>query len=222
MQPDKNPQKIKNMFDEISTYYDRMNNLISLGTHYIIKYLAIKELDIKPRTLVLDLCCGTGDFSRIISKLYPRTRVIGLDFSSEMLKLAKSKNKNVVFMQGDCINLPFKNGEIDYITMGFGLRNIKDRQKAINEIYRVLTDEGKFLQLDFGYHNRISKIFNTIVPIFAKLCRTNPNHYSYLLSSKETFPEPDELIKEFEIQGFKLVKKCDFLFGAISAQIMQK
>ena len=83
----------------------------------------------KPRTIVLDLCCGTGDFSRIISKLYPRTRVIGLDFSSEMLKLAKSKNKNVVFMQGDCINLPFKNGEIDYITMGFGLRNIKDRQK---------------------------------------------------------------------------------------------
>lgn len=222
MQPDKNPQKIKNLFDEISTYYDKMNNLISLGTHYTVKYLAIKELDIKPRTITLDLCCGTGDFSRIISKLYPRTKVIGIDFSNEMLKLAKLKNKHGVFMQSDCTNLPFKNGEIDYITMGFGLRNIRDRQKAISEIYRVLTDGGKFLQLDFGYHNKISKIFNIIVPIFAKLCNTNPEHYHYLLNSKETFPEPNELIKEFEQQGFKLVKKCNYLFGTISAQIMQK
>ena len=222
MQPDKNPQKIMNLFNEISTYYDLMNNLISLGTHYIIKYLVIKELEIKPRTIVLDLCCGTGDFTKIMSKLYPRSKIIGLDFSPEMLKISKLKNKNGVFMQGDCTNLPFKNGEIDCITMGFGLRNIQDRQKAIKEIYRVLTDSGKFLQLDFGYHNKVSKIFNFIVPIFAKICRTNPEHYSYLLISKETFPEPDELIKEFESHGFKLVKKCNYLFGAISSQIMQK
>ena len=63
MECDKNPQKIKLMFDEISAYYDFMNNFISLGTHYLLKFLAIKELNIKPRTMIFDLCCGTGDFT---------------------------------------------------------------------------------------------------------------------------------------------------------------
>lgn len=222
MQPDKNPQKIKNLFNEIAIYYDKMNNLISLGTHYLIKYLVIKKLDIKPKTKGLDLCCGTGDFSKIISKTFPQTKIIGLDFSPEMLKLAQSKNKKQTFILGDCTNLPFKENEFDYITMGFGLRNIQDRQKAIDEIYRVLTPSGKFLQLDFGYRNQISGIFNIIVPIFAKICKTNSEHYQYLLESKNTFPEPENLIKEFENHGFRLIKKYDYLFGSISCQIMQK
>lgn len=219
---DKNPQKIQNMFDEISTYYNKMNNLISFGTHYLIKYLAIKELNIQPRTMVLDLCCGTGDFTKIITKFFPRAKVIGLDFSKKMLKLAKEKNPNNVFMQADCTNLPFKDKEFNYITMGFGLRNIKDRQKAISEIYRVLEKGGKFLHLDFGKHNSLSRIFDFVVPIIAKITKVNSEHYAYLLSSKEDFPEPEELINEFHNAGFIYVKQCDYLFGTISAQIMEK
>lgn len=219
---DKEPQKIKNMFDEISVYYDSMNNFISLGTHFVLKYLCVKELELKPRSMVLDLCCGTGDFTKIISIYFPRVKVIGLDFSEKMLKIAKSKNPKGVFMQGDCTHLPFEYGEFDYITMGFGLRNISDRQKAISECYRVLDKGGKFLHLDFGEHNFTSKIFNIIVPFFARVLNKNSQHYKYLLSSKEQFPAPDNLIREFEECGFKYVKRCDYLFGAISAQIMQK
>ena len=116
MDIDKTPEKIQAMFDEISEYYDKMNNFISLGTHYIIKFLALKELAIQPRTMIIDLCCGTGDFTKIISNFYPRAKVIGLDFSNKMLKLAKSKNPNGVFIQSDCTNLPFAEGEFDYIT----------------------------------------------------------------------------------------------------------
>ncbi|MBE7713243.1 MAG: ubiquinone/menaquinone biosynthesis methyltransferase [Cyanobacteria bacterium SIG26] len=222
MKCDKNPQKIQKMFDEISSYYDKMNNLISFGTHYIIKYLAIKKLYILPRTMILDLCCGTGDFTKIISKTFPRTKIIGLDFSKEMLKLAKIKNPTGVFMQGDCTDLPFTDEEFDYITMGFGLRNISNRSKAISEAYRVLNNGGKFLHLDFGEHNKISKIFDFIVPAIAKLFKKNSNHYKYLLASKTTFPNPKNLIKEFEQAGFKLEKQYDYLFGTISAQIMIK
>lgn len=222
MTPDKNPEKIKIMFDEISTYYDKMNNFISVGTHYIVKFLAVKELGINPRSMVLDLCCGTGDFSRIISKFYPRAKVIGLDISDKMLKIAKTKNPTGVFMKGDCTELPFMENEFDYVTMGFGLRNIQNRQKAIEEIYRVLEKDGKFLQLDFGEHNFIGKIFDIVVPLFSKILKANPQHYKYLLSSKKEFPNPDELIREFEQYGFKYVKKCNYLWGTISAQIMQK
>ena len=219
---DKNTEKIKTMFDEISDYYDFMNNFISLGTHHIVKFLALKELNIKPRTMILDLCCGTGDISKLINKFYPRTKVIGLDFSQKMLKFAKIKNPKGVFMQADCTNLPFGDGEFDYITMSFGLRNIENREQALDEIYRVLNSNGKFLHLDFGYNNILSKIFNIVVPLLAKILKKNTEPYKYLINSKKEFSNPDALIHEFEQHGFKYVKKRDYLFGVISAQIMMK
>ena len=218
----KSPEKIKSMFEEIAVYYDKVNNLISFGTHYLIKYLCVKELDIKPRSMVLDLCCGTGDFTKLISKIYPRAKVIGLDFSPEMLKLAKNKNPKGVFLQADCTSIPFSEREFQYATVGFGLRNIEDRQKAISEIYRILETDGIFLHLDFGNHNKLSKIFDWFVSLLCKIFKNSAEHYEYLLNSKEEFPTPDEIITEFEQEGFKFIKRKDFLFGTISAQVMQK
>ena len=222
MSCDKNPIKIKNMFDEISKYYDEMNNLISFGSHFILKILVIRELKITPQARILDICCGTGDFTKIISKLYPHTKIIGIDFSQNMLKLAKKKNPRGVFLKGDATDLPFKENEVDLIRRSFGLRNIENRSKALSEAYRVLKQGGKFLQLDFGKHNKISKIFDIVVPFAAKLFKKNEEHYKYLLNSKKEFPTSEELITEFEAHGFNLVKKCDYLFGTISAQIMEK
>lgn len=218
----KDPEKIKNMFNEISSYYDEMNNLISLGTHKIIKFFALKNLNIKANTMILDLCCGTGDFTQIITKIQPKARVIGIDNSEKMLKLAKIKNPKNAFIIGDCTELSFKDEEFDYITIGFGLRNIQDRSKAIDEIYRTLKKGGKFLHLDFGKHNYASNIFAYIVPLIAKFKKVNTQCYQYLLNSKETYPEPDELISEFCEHGFKFLKKTDYMFGAISAQILVK
>ncbi len=222
MNCNKNPDKIREMFNDISKYYNEMNNFISCGTHYIIKYLAVKKLDLPPRTKVLDLCCGTGDIVQIISKIYPRSKVFGLDFSSEMLKLAKIKHPKGIYILGDCTNLPFQKDEFDCITICFGLRNIQNRQKALQEIYRVLIKNGKFLHLDFGIHNKAFQIFEYSVPIIAKIFKTNTEHYKYLINSAKDFPQPQSLIKEFENQGFRLVKKYDYFFGAISVQIMQK
>lgn len=222
MTTDKTPEKIKNMFDKIAFYYDQMNNYMSLGSHIIVKYLALRELGLKPRTMLLDVCCGTGDFTKLISKFFPRVKVIGLDFSEKMLKVAKEKNPIGVFMQGDCTNLSFNDGEFDYVTIGFGLRNIQDRQKAISEIYRVLSENGKFMHLDFGEQNLISRVFDLIVILLAKILKKDWHAYEYLLQSKEEFPSPDKLIQEFENCGFKYVKKCNYLFGVVSVQIMQK
>lgn len=221
---DKTPQKITKIFDEISGYYDKMNNFISLGTHYFIKKFALKNLKIKQNSYILDICCGTGDFTQIIDKIEPKAKVIGLDNSVEMLKLAKQKNPRKVFMQGDCTELKFKDNEFDYITVGFGLRNVDNRQKALSEIYRTLKTGGKFMHLDFGRHGFGGKIFDIIVFLaintLGRFCQSD--NYKYLIRSKNEYPEPQELIKEFEIQGFKLVKRQDFLFGAVSYQILEK
>lgn len=218
----KNPQRVREIFEEISPYYDFMNNVISLGTHLLIKFLTIKELNPQQDTMLLDLCCGTGDYTKIISKFYPKVKIIGLDFSSKMLKIAKLKNPKGTFMQGDCTNLPFRNNEFNYVTMSFGLRNIQDRQAVLKEIYRVLDVGGLFLHLDFGKHNNFSKVFNILVPLFVKLFGKNSNHYRYLLDSKEEFPEPAGLIREFKAEGFRYKKRRDYLFGVISLQIMEK
>ena len=218
---DKNPQKIKEMFDNISSYYDKMNDYMSFFTHKNIKKSSIKMLDIKPDALILDLCCGTGDLCGIISSLYPKAKVIGLDFSREMIKLAKQKYPQITFINDDCTNLPFEN-EFDFVTIGFGLRNIENRELAISQIYKSLKSGGKFLHLDFGKHNKISKIFDKIVPVWVKLLKKEAQSYEYLLQSKNTYPEPDKLIEEFENAGLKFARKKDFLFGAISAQVMKK
>lgn len=222
---DKNPVKIIQMFDEISGYYDKMNNLISLGTHYLIKKIALKNIKIAQNSYILDLCCGTGDFTQIIGKIAPKSKVIGLDNSVEMLKLAKAKNPNKVFIKGDCTNLPFGENEFDYITIGFGLRNVENRNEALYEIYRTLKHGGKFLHLDFGRHGISGKIFDTIVLFVISIVGRYYNadkNYKYLIQSKNEYPEPDELVKEFETYGFKLLKRQDFLFGAVSYQIMEK
>lgn len=105
--------------------------------------------------------------------------------------------------------------------MGFGLRNILNAEKSVEEVYRVLKPNGQFLHLDFGRKNLPSKIYEIITPILTKIFTDNPKAYSYLIKSKREFPEPQDLIKDFESKGFKLKKRKDFIFGVISAQLMQ-
>ena len=222
MSCDKSEKKINEAFNKISSYYDKMNNLMSFGTHYLIKYFALKSLRIKNQSMILDLCCGTGDFTKILSKLNPGARVIGLDNSIDMLKLAKSKNPHSSFIQGNCLNLPFGGNEFDIVTAGFGLRNIEDRNKALSQIHKVLKNGGQFLHLDFGKHNLFSKIFDLYVKFLTVFFVKNPEPYLYLIESKNDYPEPNELIQEFEDCGFKMLKRKDFLFGVISAQVFIK
>lgn len=219
---DKSPQKIQAMFNLISGKYDLLNNVMSLGTQKYVKYMSIKSLNIKPCAGVIDLCCGTGDLARIIKQIEADTEVTGIDFSGKMLEIARRKSKDIQYLQGDVTNLPFGDNTFDFAVMGFGLRNIQNAEKAVEEVYRILKSGGYFMHLDFGNKNIISKLFDFIIPILARLFTDNYSAYSYLIKSKQIFPEPEDLIKDFENKGFKLRKRKDFLFGVISMQIMIK
>lgn len=218
----KSPEKIRSLFNGIAEKYDFMNNLISLGLHRKIKKISAETLDIKPHSKVLDACCGTGDMADIIKKIQPLADVTGCDFSEKMLEIAKAKIYNVKFIYSDVSNLEFSDNNFDFVTMAFGLRNIANPEKVLNEIYRVLKPGGEFLHLDFGRKNLLNGIFDIEAPLFAKMFYGNKSPYEYLVKSKRVFPEPDELIEDFEKCGFKFKKKKDFLCGAISVQIMKK
>ena len=222
MKPNKNPENIKNIFNEISQYYDIMNNCISFGMHKIIKKSAIKFSDIMPNSKIIDICTGTGDLVKFVSRHCPDCEIIGIDISEEMLKKAKIKNPTKQFIQADVTNLPFKDNSFDYVISSFGIRNIENRQKALSEIYRILKKDGKFLHLDFGYHNFFSKIFDFFLPFIVFLFRKNQQEYIYLKESKNDYPEPEELIKEFCNIGFNFYKEKDYLLKTISLIIFQK
>ena len=218
----KTPANIQNLFNQIAVRYDFMNNLISLGLHRAVKKSAIGLLDIKPHSRILDACCGTGDIAEMIKKAEPLAEVTGLDFSENMLIFAKKRVKSVKFFQGDITNTEFPSESFDIVTMSFGLRNIQNPEKALYEINRILKSGGEFLHLDFGNKNILSGIFDIEAPIFAKFFAKDTEPYKYLIKSKEMFPSPDELILDFEKCGFKFKKRKDFLFGALSAQVMEK
>lgn len=219
---DKSPEKIQSMFNKISSRYDFINNVISFGTQRIVKKYCISQLDIRPHESVVDLCCGTGDMALYVKKQQLYAIVTGIDFSPQMLKIAKKRTSDINFLLSDVSTLPFEDSSIDYVIMSFGLRNINIPEKVIEEVYRVLKPNGKFLHLDFGEKNFVNYLFDKAVPFFTGLLTNNEEAYNYLIESKKSFLSPKDLIKDFESKGFVLYKRIDFIFKTISCQIMQK
>lgn len=212
---------IEKMFDDISNRYDFLNNLISLGLHKIIKRHLISEMPLFKGAKVLDLCTGTGDMAGFVKEKCADSDVVGLDISSKMLDIAKKKHPNIKFIQGDASKMPFEDTDFDFIISTFGYRNIKDKEKAIIEIRRILKNGGQFLQLDFG-KSPLMFVFDFIILFFAYIFSKNYDAYKYLIKSKNEFLSSDELADEFKKAGFKCLKIQNLLFGIISYQIFVK
>lgn len=218
----KAPEYIQDLFNKIADKYDFLNNCISFGLHKIVKKDCVKLLEIPPHAKVLDACTGTGDIAFFIKEIQPLADVTGVDFSENMLLIAEKKLQGVKLLKGDITNLEFEDNTFDFLTIGFGLRNISNPEKALKEIYRVLKPGGKFLHLDFGRKNLAGKFFEIFTPVAAKIFLKNAEPYKYLIKSKRVFPEPQELISDFEKSGFEFKLRKDYVLGAISVQIMKK
>nr|GEW43651.1 2-phytyl-1,4-beta-naphthoquinone methyltransferase, chloroplastic [Tanacetum cinerariifolium] len=150
------------LFSRIAPVYDNLNDVLSLGQHRIWKRMAVDWTGAKEGNNVLDLCCGSGDLAFLLSqKVGVNGQVTGLDFSREQLIVASSRQqlrskacfRNLKWVEGDALDLPFSDCHFDAITMGYGLRNVIDKYKAMKEIYRVLKPGSKASILDFNKTN---------------------------------------------------------------------
>ncbi len=218
-------EKVYDVFQEISVEYDKMNDIISLGQHRRWKNTLLERAKSTRPADILDLCCGTGDISFSLAQAVPGAKVHGVDFSENMLKVArerleKSGLSNVEFSQGNAMDLSFPDNCFDCVTISFGLRNVADYTKVLQEIFRVLRPGGSLFCLDASYpENKVIRpffrlYFKYCMPAMGKFFAKSLDEYKWLHDSTEAFLTKVQLRDLFSSIGFGDAGYQSFLFGS--------
>ncbi len=226
------PAYVQENFNQIAERYDLFNDAITFGMHRVWKKKTIQAAGVKDSGVLLDLCCGTGDMALMAARMSQKEniRIIALDFSPGMLEILKSRlekspdgiKKTIEMVQGDAMNLKeISDSSIDGITIGFGLRNVANRDIALKEMLRVLKAGGHLAILEVSkvqiapirFFHRI--FFEKIVPIIGFIIHGKKHEmYEYLPASAKAYPDQESLKKEIENAGFHSVSYKNFLFGS--------
>ena len=227
-------QRVHKVFEKISDNYDKMNSVISFQQHIKWRKDTMKRMNVKPGSKALDVCCGTGDWTIALAEAVgPSGEVNGLDFSQNMLNVGIEKVKNlglkqVELIHGNAMELPFPDNSFDYVTIGFGLRNVPDYLQVLKEMHRVVKPGGIAVCLETsqptlpGYKQVFYFYFKFIMPMFGKLFAKSYQEYSWLQESARDFPGMKELARMFETAGFKEVFYKPYSGGAAAVHIGYK
>jgi demethylmenaquinone methyltransferase/2-methoxy-6-polyprenyl-1,4-benzoquinol methylase len=167
---------------------------------------------------VLDACCGTGDLA--VAAARAGGRVTGLDFSEPMLERARRKAPELEWIRGDLLELAFDDASFDAATVGFGVRNVDDLQRALSELRRVLRPSGRVGILEItrprGPLAPFYRLwFDGVVPLLGKLI-PGGSAYTYLPASVRRFPGPAELAEMIAAAGFRDVRVRLFAGGIVA------
>ncbi len=226
---DEKQKLVGRVFSSVADKYDLMNDLMSLGLHRIWKRYFVGTSGVRRGDRVLDLAGGTGDIAAL---LLPRVgdegEVILGDINGEMLRVGRDRLldrgllRGLRFMQLNAEALPFPDASFDLVTIAFGLRNVTDKQRALNEMQRVLKVGGRALVLEFSEVQpkwfRPVYDFHSfrVLPKLGSLVAGDADSYQYLAESIRKHPPQQELRAMMQQAGFE---RCDYrnLMGGIVA-----
>jgi demethylmenaquinone methyltransferase/2-methoxy-6-polyprenyl-1,4-benzoquinol methylase len=202
-----NAEGVRGMFDRIAPVYDAMNRIMTAGLDRSWRRLAVEAV-VGPGDRVLDACCGTGDLALAAER--EGGHVTGLDFSPRMLERARRKSATVEWVEGDLLALPFPDGGFDAATVGFGVRNVDDLERALGELRRVLRPGGRLAILEITQPRGLLRPFfrlwfDVLVPVAGKVL-PGGGAYAYLPASVRRFPTVEELALLVERSGFEQVR----------------
>jgi demethylmenaquinone methyltransferase / 2-methoxy-6-polyprenyl-1,4-benzoquinol methylase len=208
---------VRAMFDRIAPVYDAMNRTMTAGLDGRWRR-AVAAAVVRPGDAVLDACCGTGDLA--IACARAGGRVTGLDFSERMLDRARRKAPDLLWINGDLLALPFDDARFDAASVGFGVRNVEDLDRALRELRRVLRRGGRLGILEITRpHGLLAPFyriwFDGVVPLLGKLLPGGAA-YSYLPASVRRFPGPEELARMIAAAGFGDVRYRTFAGGIVA------
>lgn len=224
-------ERVHSVFEKIYQNYDQMNSVISFQRHKAWRKETMKRMQVKPGQKALDVCCGTADWSiALANEVGQNGEVFGLDFSENMLKVGKQKVENlglanVTLLHGNAMELPFQDNTFDFVTIGFGLRNVPDYLQVLKEMNRVLKPGGKAVCLETSqptapvFKQFFAIYFRYIMPLFGKVFAKSYKEYSWLQESARNFPGMKELAKMFEKAGFEHVQIKSFTGGVAAMHL---
>jgi len=219
---------VRNVFDSVADNYDLMNDMMSFGVHRLWKRFTVNMADLKPGQQVLDLAGGSGDLAQLMAPVVGATgHVVLSDINAAMLARGRVKLLdngvfgNVTFTQANAEQLPFPDNSFDLVTMAFGLRNVTDKQRALDSIYRTLRPGGRLLVLEFSRPAAALKpaydfySFN-ILPKLGRMIAKDESSYRYLAESIRMHPDQKTLQGMLEQAG---LERCNYhnLTGGIVA-----
>ena len=216
-------KRVEAMFTSIARKYDLNNRLHSMWQDQVWRQRAVALANVTPTDDVVDVACGTGDLAIAFCKAGARS-VLGIDFTLAMLDIAVAKSEiaglPIEYRQGDAMELKLHAESADIVSIAFGIRNVQNPVKALEEFYRILRPGGRIVVLEFSTpSNGILRALNTfythrIMPLTATLIAGDTSGaYKYLPKSIDTFTNPDELAHELEGVGFCDVEQASQTFG---------
>jgi demethylmenaquinone methyltransferase / 2-methoxy-6-polyprenyl-1,4-benzoquinol methylase len=211
------PEGVRRMFDRIAPVYDAMNRLMTAGLDRRWRRETAASV-VGPGDEVLDVCCGTGDLA--LAAAAAGGVVTGLDFSEPMLERARAKAPEVEWVSADALALPFAGGSFDAVTIGFGLRNLANAERGLEEMRRVLRPGGRVAILEItrprGLLSPFYRFwFDGVIPLAGKLL-PGGSAYSYLPASVRRFPDPQGLAKLMDEAGFEEIRWRLFAGGIVA------
>ncbi len=221
-------EQVKMMFDNIAHRYDLLNRVLSLGIDQIWRQKMVQKIGTTEPVSLLDIATGTGDVALLLSKIRTARRIVGLDISPEMLKLAEQKlaktrsqgeKKEIEFQLGDSENLPFADNSFDAVSVAFGVRNFEHTVKGLAECHRVLKSGGRLAILEFSHPTRspFKQIFNAyfkyVLPLVGRFTSKDRRAYRYLFESVQAFPQYNDFVDLLVEAGFESGTFRPFTFG---------
>lgn len=230
MEETKNKKEhVRKIFDSISHRYDFLNHFLSFGIDFYWRKKAIDFSNVNQNSNLLDIACGTGDFSISAYKSGVRN-IFGADLSKNMLKLF---DKKVDWINGKAVQcvaeyLPFKNESFTNITVAFGVRNFYDILEGFKQFHRVLKANGKATILEFRLpSNKLIRelyliYFNKILPFIGRFISKDKVAYTYLPESVNEFDEKVNLVELLKQSGFRKVEKYSLTLGLVQIVIATK
>ncbi|MBA2655404.1 MAG: bifunctional demethylmenaquinone methyltransferase/2-methoxy-6-polyprenyl-1,4-benzoquinol methylase UbiE [Tatlockia sp.] len=232
---DEKEKKVSAVFESVAKNYDLMNNLMSMGVHHLWKRFTIELARVREGHQVLDLAGGSGDLTRLLSKkVGTKGRVILADINAAMLNVGRSRLldqglfSNIDFIQADAQNLPFANDSFHCITIGFGLRNVTDKNEALRSMYRVIKPGGKLMVLEFSTPTipGLKPVYDwysfNILPKIGKLFAQDQASYQYLAESIRMHPGQEGLKSMIEKSGFEDCHYHNLSGGIVALHIAHK
>ena len=225
---------IRKLFDRIASDYDRLNHILSLNIDKGWRKKAVREIaDQAHPVKVLDVACGTGDFTiEIARKVAAGSKVIGVDISEGMMNVGKEKilkaGVDAEMYVADCEALPYEPDTFDRVSVGFGVRNFEHLDLGLKEMFRVLKPQGKLVILELSIPSNplirscYKLYFQKVMPLIGGYLTGDRGAYEYLCTSVLRFPAPDRFIPMLKTSGFDQVQHISLTFGICRMYICEK